>query len=255
MDIADGQFLGMVGINAWVFAGLSLAAATTAFIAAIVGTAGGLLLIAVMAFVFPPALLIPIHTVVQLGAAGSMAISRWRYLMRETVLPFTIGTVIGAAIGSQIFVNLPENLLLLALGVSILALAWVPKIARFGPERGRFAFMGFVVTFLGIFISATGTLLASFTVAIAPDRRNHIATLGALMSIVHIAKLAAFILLGVSFGNYVPLIAAMIVTSFIGTWIGKYALDIVPERLFRIAIKTMLTLMALRLIWVALEGF
>lgn len=255
MDIADGQFLGMVGINAWVFAGLSLAAATTAFIAAIVGTAGGLLLIAVMAFVFPPALLIPIHTVVQLGAAGSMAISRWRYLMRETVLPFTIGTVIGAAIGGQIFVRLTENLLLLALGVSILALAWVPKIARFGPERGRFAFMGFVVTFLGIFISATGTLLASFTVAIAPDRRNHIATLGALMSIVHIAKLAAFILLGVSFGNYVPLIAAMIVTSFIGTWIGKYALDIVPERLFRIAIKTMLTLMALRLIWVALEGF
>jgi len=192
---------------------------------------------------------------VQLGAAGSMAISRWRYLMRETVLPFTIGTVIGAAIGGQIFVSLPENLLLLALGVSILALAWVPKIARFGPERGRFAFMGFVVTFLGIFISATGTLLASFTVAIAPDRRNHIATLGALMSIVHIAKLAAFILLGVSFGNYVPLIAAMIVTSFIGTWIGKYALDIVPERLFRIAIQTMLTLMALRLIWVALEGF
>jgi uncharacterized membrane protein YfcA len=255
MDIADGQFLGMVGINAWVFSGLSLAAATTAFIAAIVGTAGGLLLIAVMAFVFPPALLIPVHTVVQLGAAGSMAISRWRYLMRETVLPFTIGTVIGAAIGGQIFVNLPENLLLLALGVSILALAWVPKIARFGPERGRFAFMGFVVTFLGIFISATGTLLASFTVAIAPDRRNHIATLGALMSIVHIAKLAAFILLGVSFGNYVPLIAAMIVTSFIGTWIGKYALDIVPERLFRIAIQTMLTLMALRLIWVALAGF
>ena len=255
MDIADGQFLGMVGINAWVFAGLSLAAATTAFIAAIVGTAGGLLLIAVMAFVFPPALLIPIHTVVQLGAAGSMAISRWRYLMRETVLPFTIGTVIGAAHGGQIFVSLPENLLLLALGVSILALAWVPKIARFGPERGRFAFMGFVVTFLGIFISATGTLLASFTVAIAPDRRNHIATLGALMTIVHIAKLAAFILLGVSFGNYVPLITAMIVTSFIGTWIGKYALDIVPERLFRIAIKTMLTLMALRLIWVALEGF
>ena len=255
MDIANGQLLGMVGIDAWVFAGLSLAAAMTAFIAAIVGTAGGLLLIAVMAFVFPPALLIPIHTVVQLGAAGSMAISRWRYLMRETVLPFTIGTVIGAAIGGRIFVSLPENLLLLALGVSILVLAWVPKLAQFGPERGRFAFLGFLVTFLGIFISATGTLLAAFTSAIAPDRRNHIATLGTLMSIVHIAKLVAFVLLGVSFGSYVPLIAAMIATSFIGTWGGKYALDLIPERVFRIAIQTMLTLMALRLIWMAVEGF
>ena len=254
MNIADGNFLGMIGIDVWVFAGLSLAAAGTAFIAAIVGTAGGLILIAVMAFVFPPALLIPVHTVVQLGAAASMAISRWRYLMRDMVLPFTVGTAIGAAIGGQIFISLPESILLLTLGISILALAWIPKLARFGPERGRFVFIGFVVTFLGIFISATGTLLAAFTAAIAPDRRNHIATLGGLMSIVHIAKLAAFGLLGVSFGEYWPLIAAMIATSFIGTYIGKYALDRIPERIFRIAIQTMLTLLALRLIWVAVEG-
>lgn len=255
MDIADGQFLGMIGIDAWVFTGLSLAALGTAFIAAIVGTAGGLILIAIMAFVFPPALLIPVHTVVQLGAAGSMAISRWRYLMREMFLPFTVGTAIGAAIGGRIFVSLPESVLLLTLGISILVLAWVPKLARFGPERGRFVFVGFVVTFLGIFISATGTLLAAFTAAIAPDRRNHIATLGGLMSIVHIAKLAAFGLLGVSFGNYWPLIAAMIATSFMGTYMGRYALDRIPERIFRIAIQTVLTLLSIRLIWMAVEGF
>ena len=244
----------MVGIDEWTFLGLSLAAMGTAFIAAIVGTAGGLILIAVMAFVFPPALLIPMHTVVQLGAAASMAISRWRYLMRDMILPFTIGTAIGAAIGGRIFVSLPESVLLLGLGISILVLAWVPKIAQFGPERGRFVFVGFIVTFLGIFISATGTLLAAFTAAIAPDRRNHIATLGGLMSIVHIAKLAAFAMLGVSFGNYGPLIAAMIVTSFVGTYIGKYALDRISERIFRIAIQVMLTLLSLRLIWVAVEG-
>jgi uncharacterized membrane protein YfcA len=254
MDIADGNFLGMVGIDAWVFAGLCIAALGAAFIAAIVGTAGGLILIAFMAFVFPPALLIPVHTVVQLGAAASMAISRWGYLMREMILPFTVGTVIGAAIGGQIFVTLPESYLLLALGISILVLAWVPKIAQFGPERGRVVFVGFVVTFLGIFISATGTLLSAFTSAVAADRRNHIATLGGLMTIVHIAKLVAFGLLGVSFGNYGPLIAAMIVTSFIGTYIGKYALDRIPERIFRIAIQTMLTLLSLRLIWMAVEG-
>jgi uncharacterized membrane protein YfcA len=255
MDIADGNFLGMIGINVWVFTGLSVAALGAAFIAAIVGTAGGLILIAVMAFVFPPALLIPLHTVVQLGAATSMAISRWRYLMSDMVLPFTVGTAIGAAIGGRIFVSLPENVLLLALGISILALAWVPKIAQFGPERGRFVFVGFVVTFLGVFISATGTLLSAFTAAVAPGRRNHIATLGVLMTIVHLAKLAAFGLLGVSFGSYGPLIAAMIVTSFIGTYIGKYALDRIPERLFRIGIQTMLTLLSIRLIWIAMEGF
>lgn len=254
MDATSGQFLGMVGIDFWIFSGLLVTALLTAFIAAVSGTAGGLILLAVMAFVFPPALLIPVHTVVQLGASASIAMSRWRYLMRDTVLPFTLGSVIGAAIGGRIFVSLPESTLQMALGVSILVLAWVPRIARFGPARGRFVFVGFVVTFLGIFISATGTLLATFTAAVAPDRRNHIATVSSLMCIVHIAKLVAFGLLGVGFGSYVPLIVAMIATSFIGTWLGKRVLDVIPERLFRIAFQTILTVLALRLIWIAAGG-
>jgi uncharacterized membrane protein YfcA len=251
MDSAAGQFLGMVGIDLWVFAGLAIAALATAFISAVAGTAGGLILLAIMAFVFPPVLLIPIHTVVQLASSTSMAVSRWRYLMRATVLPFTVGSIIGAAIGGQIFVSLPESILQMILGLSILALAWIPKIARFGPDRGRFVFAGFLATFLGIFISATGTLLGAFTNAIAPDRRNHIATLGGLMTIVHIVKIIAFGVLGVGFGSYAPLMAAMIVTSVAGTYLGKVALDRIPERLFRIAFQVILTALALRLIWIA----
>jgi uncharacterized membrane protein YfcA len=68
-----------------------------------------------------------------------------------------------------------------------------------------------------------------------------------------LAKLTAFSLLGVSFGGYWPLIAAMVVTSFIGTYVGKFALDRIPERIFRIAIQTMLTLLSLRLIWMSFE--
>ena len=78
MNAADGQFLGMLGINAWVFTALSFGALIAAFIASVSGTAGGLALLAFMAFVFPPALLIPIHTIVQLGAAASLGISRWK---------------------------------------------------------------------------------------------------------------------------------------------------------------------------------
>jgi hypothetical protein len=36
---------------------------------------------------------------------------------------------------------------------------------------------------------------------------------------------------------------------------GRYALDRIPERIFRIAIQTMLTLLSIRLIWLAIEGF
>ena len=188
MDPADGVFLGMVGVDGWSFIGLNIAELLSAFVAAIAGTAGGLILIVLMALVFPPALLIPIHTIVQLGAAVSLSVSRWQYMMWDKVLPFSIGTAIGAAIGSRIFIGLSESVLLFILGVSILILCWVPKIAQVGPEKFRFVFVGFAVTFLGVFISATGTLLAAFTATVAPDGRNHIAMVGILMSIVHIAS-------------------------------------------------------------------
>lgn len=153
MDAVNGQILGMVGIDFSIFTGLAVAALVTAFITAVSGTAGGLILLAIMAFVFPPILLIPLHTIVQLGIGAGMVISRWRYLMRDTVLPFTVGSIIGAATGGQFFVNLPQSTLQIVLGVSILVLTWVPRIARFGPERGRFVFVGFLTTFLGVFIS------------------------------------------------------------------------------------------------------
>lgn len=255
MEGLSGQFLGMAGIDLWIFAGLSGAALLTAFISTVSGIAGGLILLALMAFVFPPVLLIPIHTIVQLGVSSTMVTALWRHLMRNTVLPFTVGAVIGAALGGQIFISLSQSVLQLILGGSILLLAWVPQIARFGPERGRFVFVGFVITFLGVFISATGTLLATFTAAVAPDRRNHIATIGALMAIAHIAKLVVFGALGVGFGSYAPLMAAMIATSIVGIWIGKRVLDRIPETLFRNAFQIILTVLALRLIWIAIEGF
>jgi len=254
MDPADGVFLGMVGINVWSFIGLNGAAFLGAFVASIAGTAGGLILLALMAMVFPPALLIPVHTIVQLGAAASLGLSRWRYMVWNWMLPFTVGTALGAAIGGRVFIGLSESVLLFILGISILVLCWVPSIARFGPEKGRFVFVGFVVTFLGVFISATGTLLAAFTAAAAPDRRNHIASVGILMSIVHIAKLMAFGLLGISFGSYIPLIATMIATSFLGTWVGKRVMDLIPERAFRIGFQVILTVLGLRLILLAADA-
>ncbi len=241
----------MAGINSWIFAGLSGAALVTAFISSVSGAAGGLILLATMALVFPPVLLIPLHTIVQLGASTAMVAAHWRHLMRDTVLPFALGAIIGAAMGGRIFISLPESVLQAILGVSILVLAWVPRIARFGPERGRFVFVGFLTTFLGVFISATGTLLATFTAAVAPDRRNHIGTLGGLMCIVHVSKLAAFGVLGVEFGSYAPLMATMIALSFAGTWLAKLALERIPERLFRITFQIILTVLALRLIWIA----
>ena len=246
----EASFLGVPGVDAWVFGGLTAFCFVSAFIASTIGTAGGLILLAVMAIFFAPAVLIPVHTVVMLGSSSSLVAMRWRYVLRGTLLPFTLGAILGALAGAQIFVTLSSVVLQGILGVSILALAWMPKFTRFGPERGRFAVLGFVMTFLGIFISATGTLLAPFVAGATEDRRYLPPTLSMLMTVVHIAKLAAFGALGIGVGAYLPLIGAMIGVSMIGNYVGSRVLDRVPERAFRIVFQIVLTALGIRLLWV-----
>ena len=246
----EPSFLGVPGVDAWVFGGLAAFCFVSAFIAATIGTAGGLILLAVMAIWFPPAVLIPVHTVVMLGSSSSLAVMRWRFVLRGTLLPFAAGAALGALAGAQIFVTLPAVVLQGILGAAILALAWMPGFAQFGPERGRFAVLGVVMTFLGVFVSATGSLLAPFVAGATEDRRYMPPTLSMLMTVVHIAKLAAFGAVGLGVGAYLPLIGAMIAVSILGNIVGSRTLDRVPERAFRIALQVVLTGLGLRLLWV-----
>jgi len=247
----DSAFLGVPGVDAWLFAELSAAAFATTMFGVVVGTAGGLVLLGIMAFVFPPAILVPVHTFVQLGAGASRAVMLRRWILRPTVIPFALGAAVGAAAGARIFVALPETWLQGILGVFILVVTWLPRFGRVGSERNRFALLGLASTFLGMFVSATGTLVAPFVLSASPDRRNHIATLATLMSIVHIAKLVGFAVLGVAVGAYLPLVAAMIATAALGSWVGAVTVERMPERAFRLILQTILTAMAVRLIWIA----
>ncbi|MGH6768410.1 MAG: TSUP family transporter [Xanthobacteraceae bacterium] len=249
------DFLGMPDIGPLLFAGLSAASFVAAFVAVYAGAAGGVLLLAIMAIAMPPAVVIPVHTVVMLGTGMARTVTMWPHVMRGTLLPFVFGAAIGAAVGAKIFVALPLASLQAILGAFVLVVTWLPKIGRVGAERGRFAFLGFGATFLGVFVSATGTLIAPFVASAAPDRYNHAATLGALMTITHIAKLAAFGFIGVAIGSFAPLMAAMVVTGAAGNWIGQAALHRTSEDRFRLVLKLLLTALGLRLLWSAVPDF
>ena len=249
------DFLGTPDVGMGLFLGLTFASFATSFIGVFTGTAGGLMLLALMAMFMPLSVLIPVHTVVQLGSGFTRTVIMWRYVMRGTLLPFGVGAAIGAFIGSKAFVSLPTHVLEAILGTFIIVVTWMPKLGRIGAERGRFAVLGFAATFLGMFVSATGTLVAPIVASAAKDRRNHAATVGALMSLVHICKLVGFAALGFAIGSYVPLMVAMIAAGAVGNWVGEEALHRTSEQRFRVILQSVLTLLALRLVWDALRGF
>jgi|TARA_B110000196_G_C20957042_1_gene572101 uncharacterized membrane protein YfcA len=251
--MVDMFFLGIPYVDEWIFLGLILASFCTTFLGAISGAGGGLVLLTIMAFVFPPTVLIPVHTVVQLGTGSSRVLIMWRYVMRGTLLPFLIGAGLGAALGAQIFIALPSAVLQGMIGAFVLIVTWLPKFNRTGTLTSQYAFLGFIATFLGMFISATAVILAPFVASASADRRNYAATVAALMVIGHIMKLVAFGLLGVALAAYVPLMLSMILTGILGTWLGSRALNRISEKVFRTSLKILLTCLALRLIWIGLS--
>ena len=114
-------------IDSLIFLGLALTSFCTSFIAAVTASAGGLLLLGTLALVFPPAVLIPVHTVVMLGDNISRVTIMRRHVLRPVLLPFLIGAALGAAAGGRIFVALPETTLQVILGVFIILFTWMPN--------------------------------------------------------------------------------------------------------------------------------
>jgi uncharacterized membrane protein YfcA len=71
------------------------------------------------------------------------------------------------------------------------------------------------------------------------------------MTVQHGFKVAVFIVLGFAFAPWLALLAAMIAGGFLGTLVGRAVLLRLPERTFAIIFKSVLTLLALRLLWSA----
>jgi uncharacterized membrane protein YfcA len=61
----------------------------------------------------------------------------------------------------------------------------------------------------------------------------------------------AFGTLGFAFGPFIPMLIFLISFGFIGTIIGKRILKLLPEHIFSIGLKIILTLLALRLMYSA----
>ena len=233
-------------------AGLLVAASlVTSFISAAFGIGGGFTLIALLALLLPPAALIPVHGIVQFGSnAGRVGIMLKDVVWRP-VLPFFIGTVIGAALGAMVVVQLPPWAVQLALGIFII---WA-VFAKLPPIQQRYILLGGVVSsFLTMFFGATGNFIAAMVKSMNLEPVPHVATHSLMMTFQHFVKVLIFSLIGFQFGPYMILITGMLISGFIGTVIGSRFLSKAGGRYFKPVLNTILFLAATRLIWAGVEG-
>ncbi len=249
MDALLDLMIGGTVLDAGGFALLAGVSFLGSFIAGALGLGGGGLVLATMAMVLPPVVLIPIHGVVQLGSNLGRAILLARQVLVGVLPAFFIGTLIGAGVGGQLVITLPTPLLKALLAVFILYTVWAPKFRATKPGKATFFGVGVAGAFVTMFVGATGPLVAPFAAAASDERQRVVATHAALMVIQHGLKIAAFGLLGFAFGPYVPLLAVLLGCGFAGTWCGRLVLDRLPERVFRVGLKTIITVLSLKLLY------
>ena len=143
------------------------------FITVSMGIGGGVVMLAVMASLVPPAALIPIHGLIQLGSNTNRAILMRDHLYRPPVMAFAIGSVIGVGIGGAIVVDIPPSLVQIGVGLFVI---W--SVLRKPPAwltRWPFA-TGLVSSFLTMFFGATGVFVAGFVKSYQLGREAYVAT-------------------------------------------------------------------------------
>lgn len=230
---------------------LLAAACLTSAITASLGAGGGVMLLAVMAQVMPPQIIVPVHGIVQLGSNFGRAMIAWRQVDWRSIAIFLPGAMIGAMIGALVLVRLPPAALYLSIAAFILYLSWGPKLPQLALGPAGVATAGAVTTFASLFVGASGPLVGAFMKQLHTDRLRTVATIAAAMSLQHGLKAAVFEGAGFELGPWLTLAAAMIASGALGTWIGLRVLRRIDDRSFSRLFDLVLSALALRLVWQA----
>ena len=130
---------------------------------------------------------------------------------------------------------MPKHLLEGIIGIFVIYSLWGPKSINFTKPTNLISlFTGIITSFATMFVGGTGPLVAPFVKSTTNDRKVIVATQGAYMF---------------NFGPYIILIISIVLFGILGTWFGKYLLNLMPERLFIIGFNSIITVLAIKLIY------
>lgn len=231
---------------------LILIALATSTLTGIMGIGGGMILIALMPGLLPAAAIVPVHAATQLVSNGSRALFGWKTIHWGFFLPFLIGSLVGGFGAAQIANRINTEYLPLIIALFILWNVWGGGVNFKTNPRGEFITIGFLQTGLGMLVGATGPMGQSTLLRKGLNRDQNVTTSALFMTVTHLIKLLFFGFIGFSFTHYWQVMLGMSIAVIIGSWLGTKMRHLVPEADFKTWLKWILTLLALRMIYITL---
>ncbi|MFI5033250.1 MAG: TSUP family transporter [Reyranellales bacterium] len=226
--------------------GLSVLMIGTAFLSGIFGMAGGLILIGVLLVVFPLPTAMVLHAITQMASNGWRATLWWRHIVWKTIAFNVAGSLVSVGLWS-IWLYVPDKeMALLMLGLSPFVVRAIPEKLMprtFGPAQ--VAGTGFVAMMLMLTTGVTGPLLDTMFLRSPFERRQIIATKAACQVFSHGFKLIYFGALVAQAGQVEPwFLAIAIASSIVGTSLGKFLLERLSDKQFRVWSNRLITALA-----------
>ncbi len=241
-------------IGPWFAALLIASSFLTSALTAAMGLGGGVALLAIMGLGMPAASMLPVHGIVQLGSNLGRTVIQHRYVLWSCIGWFTLGSVAGVALGTPVALHIPDGIAKMALALFILWSVFHRR-QQAKPASRAFLVLGGALTSLGsMVVGATGPLVAGLLSAQGLIKQRLIATHATCMVMQHGLKIIAFGLAGFAYAGWLPMLAAMIASGVLGTWLGSSLLENMPEQRFRLIFRVTMLLLCVQLFWQGLLG-
>ncbi len=237
-----------------VIALLTVSAVLASGISAVVGMAGGIVLLSIMTFFLDLSVIVPIHGIVQLVSNSTRSLSLFKDIHMKIFLPSLIGWPLGTLASVYILQSI-ENREIFYFLIAALIFYTVFKPKRLPALKIPFwsyALLTFVAGLLNPIIGATGPMLGPFFLRPDLNKQQVVATKAATQTVGHFLKIPAFLFLGFDYLNYWLLTLCMVLAVVIGTRLGVKVLKAISEKSFRIIFKSALLIAAVRILYKAI---
>ncbi len=225
------------------------------FVAAITNAAfangGAMIILAITSSVLPVSAIVPLHSTLLIGSTTARAVVFREHIDWRIAGPFLAGSIIAVTIAARIYVELPDKIIASAIGIVMLVAIWLPGISWRPKLRHPWAIVGFIHSFFST-LFAYGALLHAVILHTDLRRRQIVGTMAACLTGMGLFKISGYALNGFDYRPYLAIIVLSIIAASAGTWVGKLLIDRISERVFRIVFRLLVTITALRLIYMAL---
>jgi uncharacterized membrane protein YfcA len=223
-------------MTATLMLGLASTMVATAFLSGIFGMAGGLILMGVLLALLPLPEAMALHAVTQMASNGWRSLLWLRYVRWRAAAMFLAGCALAFVVWTQWRYVPSKPVAFILLGLSPFLVRLIPADLKPDPERLTNGLLfGSASMTLMLFAGVSGPLIDAYFLGRTLDRREIVATKAACQLAGHGAKLAYFGgLVDQAAGLDLPMAAAAITASVVGTSLARPVLERLTEAQYRL---------------------